>query len=141
MPIVQAFMVVAVRGWENKNGQLSIDSLDVEIEGSHEQKVSLSPSITRSSCAGIARGRPLRPSSPIVRILRLYYCLLLVSVQVLFGNLIYGGDAPRIDELHMRVGCHKRSVSIAQRSLLGDVVLWECRRNRREQEIHEPPAS
>jgi len=42
---IVGFLFVPTRGWENKNGQRSINSLTVEFEASHEQNARLVPSI------------------------------------------------------------------------------------------------
>jgi hypothetical protein len=55
---------LAEREWEDKNGQRVIQSAALEFE-LQEQKAGSEFNIACSFCAGIARGKPLRPSSPI----------------------------------------------------------------------------
>src|SRR5271154_4342849 len=69
-----AFSVVPMSGCKNKNGQRVVRSFTMEFEASHEQNSALIPIIASSLSAGIARGRPSRPSSPIARIRCLYHC-------------------------------------------------------------------
>src|SRR5271165_6757316 len=68
----EGFLCVPSKGWENTNGQRVVKSLTEEFDASQEQNASLLPSVLRSSSAEIARGTPLRPSSPITGMVSLY---------------------------------------------------------------------
>jgi hypothetical protein len=64
---------VPIKAPENKNGQRSLDSLTGGFEAFHEQNAGFARSISWRSSAGIGRGRPRRPSSPIRSIVCLYH--------------------------------------------------------------------